>query len=86
MNTTKLTVLKPITRRLPAQFRGASFFIAVATLTVLVALSLLAPLISPDPNAISVPDRLIPPTWSHPLGTDDLGRDIFGRPRPLQGS
>src|SRR5699024_2702101 len=26
-----------------------------------------------------VVNRLKPPTWSHPFGTDDLGRDIFSR-------
>ena len=37
-----------------------------------------------DPAKQSLPDRLTPPvgwggTWSHPLGTDQLGRDILAR-------
>ena len=37
-----------------------------------------------DPLEIALPDRLIPPafsggTWDHPLGTDQLGRDILAR-------
>ena len=37
-----------------------------------------------DPALQSLPDRLKPPvgwggTWSHPLGTDQLGRDILAR-------
>ena len=37
-----------------------------------------------DPTQQSLPDRLTPPvgwggTWSHPLGTDQLGRDILAR-------
>ncbi len=37
-----------------------------------------------DPTQQSLPDRLSPPvgwggTWSHPLGTDQLGRDILAR-------
>ncbi len=37
-----------------------------------------------DPAQQSLPDRLTPPlgwggTWSHPLGTDQLGRDILAR-------
>ena len=37
-----------------------------------------------DPTKQSLPDKLTPPigwggTWSHPLGTDQLGRDILAR-------
>jgi peptide/nickel transport system permease protein len=31
------------------------------------------------PNEVSVPDRLQSPSWDHPFGTDDLGRDILSR-------
>jgi peptide/nickel transport system permease protein len=31
------------------------------------------------PNEIAVEDRLQAPSWAHPFGTDDLGRDIFSR-------
>ncbi len=31
------------------------------------------------PNVQDVPNRLEPPSWSHPFGTDDLGRDILSR-------
>ena len=38
----------------------------------------------PDPAKQSLPDKLTPPvgwggTWAHPLGTDQLGRDILAR-------
>lgn len=29
-----------------------------------------------DPTAQNLSERLLPPSWAHPLGTDDLGRDI----------
>ncbi|WP_291388837.1 MULTISPECIES: ABC transporter permease [unclassified Devosia] len=49
-------------------------------LVVMIALSLLAPLISPyDPAQLAVRNRLLPPSWQHLFGTDDLGRDIFTR-------
>lgn len=32
-----------------------------------------------DPNLISVTEKLTPPSEAHPLGTDDLGRDILSR-------
>lgn len=41
--------------------------------------ALIAPLYSADPGAIDITLRLMPPSWSHPLGTDDLGRDVLAR-------
>ena len=42
--------------------------------------AIFAPLLSPyDPNSINVKDILEPPGRTHPLGTDDLGRDILSR-------
>lgn len=32
-----------------------------------------------DPNQIHLSSRLIPPCLGHPLGTDQLGRDLFSR-------
>jgi peptide/nickel transport system permease protein len=37
------------------------------------------PLIAADPNKINVADRFLPPSLHHPLGTDNLGRDLFAR-------
>ena len=45
----------------------------------------LADVLAPhDPSFIDLPARLVPPvfdggTWDHPLGTDDVGRDILSR-------
>jgi peptide/nickel transport system permease protein len=42
--------------------------------------SLLAPFIAPyDPTAIDVYNVLSPPSRAHPLGTDELGRDLLSR-------
>jgi peptide/nickel transport system permease protein len=38
-----------------------------------------ASLSSLDPSAIDVSQRLLPPDLRHPLGTDDLGRDVLVR-------
>lgn len=32
-----------------------------------------------DPIAQDAPQRLLPPSWDHPFGTDELRRDLFAR-------
>ncbi|WP_371238141.1 ABC transporter permease subunit [Streptomyces pimonensis] len=32
-----------------------------------------------DPYAVDTTARLLPPSWTHPLGTDGLGRDVLAR-------
>ncbi len=51
-----------------------------ALVAVVFIVSALAPLLSPhDPSAIDIKNILIGPSLSHPLGTDDLGRDVLSR-------
>lgn len=59
---------------------------AFGVLLVIILLAVFAPLIAPhDPNAQDLLRRLLPPAWSadgtiaHPLGTDQLGRDLLSR-------
>lgn len=43
-------------------------------------LTLVAPLLAPyDPVAPDFGSVLVPPSWKHPFGTDDIGRDILSR-------
>lgn len=52
---------------------------AVLVLLVL-SYALLWPLLSPyDPAAIKVAERFALPSWAHPVGTDQLGRDLATR-------
>jgi peptide/nickel transport system permease protein len=44
--------------------------------TAVVAPRLLAPV---DPLAISPAEAFSPPSWAHPFGTDESGRDLFAR-------
>lgn len=51
-------------------------------LGILVLAALLAPLLAPhDPLAIGdvMATRFQPPSWAHPFGTDEFGRDLFSR-------
>ncbi len=78
-------VLATTRRRL--RIRGLPVLLILLSLLVLfVAAGLFAPLIAPyAPNQQSLTNRLRPPvwedrgTWDHPLGTDNLGRDVLSR-------
>ncbi len=49
-------------------------------LVAILLASLLAPWISPyDPIAQDLRNTLQPPSWQHPFGTDNFGRDVFTR-------
>jgi peptide/nickel transport system permease protein len=64
-------------RRLVRNFAFASG--ALLTI-VLIVVAIAAPLLAPfDPNAQDTIRRLEPPSHQHPLGLDDLGRDVLSR-------
>ncbi|MEV8244975.1 MULTISPECIES: ABC transporter permease [Streptomyces] len=51
---------------------------ALLTLTVLAVL-LVPPLVQLDQQAVDLAAKLQPPSWAHPFGTDDVGRDLLLR-------
>ena len=51
---------------------------AVMTVTVLAVL-LVPPLVQLDQQAVDLAAELRPPSWAHPFGTDDVGRDLLLR-------
>ena len=54
--------------------------VGVAVLALVGLLAVLAPWVTgADPTAQDLTSRLEPPGWRHPLGTDQLGRDILAR-------
>jgi peptide/nickel transport system permease protein len=60
-------------------WRDKKAFVGLIVLSIMVFVALFAPFISPyDPNAQEY-GFLEPPSRAHPLGTDDLGRDLFAR-------
>lgn len=94
MTETVLTAAAPSTRgqpllrpvRTPSQIIWRKFrrhriaVVAGVVLVILVALCFAAPWIAPyEFDAIDLANTRQPPSWSHIMGTDDLGRDLFTR-------
>ena len=59
---------------------GVPIAIATAVVALAVLLAVLGPVLAPtDPNAQDLLIGVSGPAAGHPLGTDDLGRDVFSR-------
>ncbi|KOT40648.1 ABC transporter permease [Streptomyces caelestis] len=57
------------------RLRISATLVAVTVLAVL----LVPPLVRLDQQAVDLAAKLLPPSWSHPFGTDDVGRDLLLR-------
>jgi peptide/nickel transport system permease protein len=61
-------------------FQNRSALIGGALIIILFGSSILAPLLSPyKPEEVNLQEVLSPPSRQHPLGTDELGRDVLSR-------
>src|SRR4051812_14312619 len=61
-------------------YRTPSFVAGVGILGAIVVIALLAPLVTThNPVDQDLLATLQGPSWNHPLGTDDLGRDVWSR-------
>ncbi len=57
-----------------------SFWIGAGLLGLVAFIALAAPLLAPyAPEELGVAAPLAPPSWQHPFGSDNLGRDLFSR-------
>lgn len=75
-----------MSKRGPRRLPGISVIVAMGLLVIAVLLAVAPQIIArSDPLRVDVTRRLLPPVWlaggsvSHPLGTDQLGRDILSR-------
>ncbi|WP_035753423.1 ABC transporter permease [Parafrankia discariae] len=63
-----------------AALRRPGLLLALAWLVAVLLAAVVPDLFtSRDPLATSAANRLLGPSWSHPFGTDQLGRDLFTR-------
>ena len=60
--------------------RNPRMLVGLVLLGILLFVAVFAPIIAPyDPIKVNISDTLEPPSLTHLLGTDDLGRDVFSR-------
>ncbi|WP_306320256.1 MULTISPECIES: ABC transporter permease [unclassified Streptomyces] len=57
------------------RIRTSALIVSVVVLAVL----LVPPLTNLDQQAVDLASKLQPPSWAHPFGTDDVGRDLLLR-------
>ena len=60
--------------------RGRSLYLRLGggVFLLLIAAALLAPIVAPfDPSAVSLADQFATPSWRHPFGADESGRDLL---------
>jgi len=70
----------PVRRVASALWRQRLARVSGAVLLFMIVVAVFAPLVAPyDPLEQDLGNSLASPGWSHPLGTDQLGRDILSR-------
>lgn len=72
------------TKRSPSRLwrrfvRNRLAVVGAAILVVLALVAIVGPYLTSDPRQQNVRVRLEGPSWEHPFGTDETGRDIFSR-------
>jgi len=60
--------------------RSVSFSVGLVIVIFVLVVTIIGAFYTPyDPIKMHIPDRLAPPSWQHPLGTDSYGRDVASR-------
>jgi peptide/nickel transport system permease protein len=70
----------PWVRLVRVLWRNPVSAVGGVVLFAVVALGLFGRMLAPhEANDVDIARMLLPPSWAHPFGTDELGRDIFSR-------
>lgn len=70
----------PSRRALRRFLRNKAAVASTVVLALMIFGAVFAPQLAPhDPNALDFFNNLADPSWDHPLGTDESGRDVFAR-------
>lgn len=80
MTVERTRPMAPWRRLLRRAARTRLLVVGLAILVPLViAVTLLPLVLGLDATGIDVTNKLLPPSWDHPLGTDEFGRDLLAR-------
>ncbi|MCJ8140096.1 ABC transporter permease [Falsirhodobacter halotolerans] len=61
-------------------FRNRTVLVAAIVLTIIALAAIFAPWVAPyDPDKLSIVNRFKDPSFAHPFGTDEFGRDVLSR-------
>ncbi|MCG8512842.1 MAG: ABC transporter permease [Halanaerobiales bacterium] len=81
---TRLQLIKPyledLNHTLYLWRRNKLAIVGTVIIVLFLLIAALAPLLAPySPSVQNLPNKLQAPSWEHPFGTDDFGRDILSR-------
>lgn len=81
---TRLQLIKPyledLNHTLYLWRRNKLAIVGTVIIVLFLLIAALAPLLAPySPSAQNLPNKLQAPSWEHPFGTDEFGRDILSR-------
>jgi peptide/nickel transport system permease protein len=85
MTAAALIPMSPRRLAMRRLLRHGSFWFGGGAILLILLLALFGPFFTHDPIAQDLGNRLVPPVWDargswlHPLGTDQLGRDLLAR-------
>jgi peptide/nickel transport system permease protein len=72
--------LTALGRSLNAWLRNAGSAVAIGVLGLIILAAIFGPIIwTKGPLTVELGDKLVGPSWAHPMGTDAIGRDVFAR-------